>query len=43
MPCTARSLRPEETELLPETLDRVMYMSYANDVAMQVNGRWWCS
>ena len=33
------SLRPEETELLPETLDRVMYMSYANDVAMQVNGR----
>ena len=28
------SLRPEETELLPETLDRIMYMSYANDVAM---------
>ena len=29
----------ENTELKPEMLDSVMYMSYANDVAMQINGR----
>lgn len=33
------SLTLAETELVPEMLDSVMYMSYANDVAMRVNGR----
>ena len=33
------SLRPEETELIPETLDSVMYMGIHNDVAMRVNGK----
>lgn len=33
------SLRPEDTELVPEMLESAMYMSYANDVAMQVNGQ----
>ena len=29
----------ENTEIKPEILDSVMYMSYANDVAMQINGK----
>ena len=33
------NLRPENTELVPEMLESAMYMSYANDVAMQVNGQ----
>ncbi len=33
------ALKPEETELIPETLDNVMYMSIHNDVAMRVNGK----
>ena len=33
------SLKPEDTELVPEMLESAMYMSYANDVAMQVNGQ----
>ena len=33
------SLRPEETELIPETIDNVMYMGIRNDVAMRVNGK----
>ena len=33
------NLKPEETELVPEMIERVVYMAYANDVAMQVNGR----
>lgn len=33
------SLKPEETELVPEMIENAMYMSYANDVAMQVNGQ----
>ena len=33
------SLRPEDTELIPEMIDSAMYMSYVNDVAMQVNGQ----
>ena len=33
------NLKPEETELVPEMIERVAYMAYANDVAMQVNGR----
>lgn len=32
-------LKPEETELVPEMLESAVYMAYANDVAMQVNGR----
>ena len=32
-------LKIENTEIVPEILDNVMYMSYANDVAMQINGR----
>ncbi len=33
------SLKPEDTELVPEMIENAMYMSYANDVAMQVNGQ----
>ena len=33
------NLKIEETELVPEMIDSVMYMTYANDVAMRVNGR----
>ena len=33
------ALRPEETELIPETIDNVMYMGIRNDVAMRVNGK----
>ena len=32
-------LKLENTEIVPETIDSVLYMSYANDVAMQVNGQ----
>lgn len=28
------NLKPEETELVPEMIERVVYMAYANDVAM---------
>lgn len=33
------NLKPDETELVPEMLENVIYMAYANDVAMQVNGK----
>ena len=33
------ALRPEKTELIPETIDNVMYMGIRNDVAMRVNGK----
>ena len=36
---SAPHLTLENTEIKPEILDSVMYMSYANDVAMQINGK----